>query len=542
MTTLHIIIAKPRAKPLAQLLSFPFSTYEQNLLHEYALHPPVDLPTPSIPVIQDLACVRLIQSGRLSAAVKLDRQISMTPIRGAFSGKLSDQARKVAADRRQIIDEIMAVMPAAERQLLEAELDRMSQGSETISVVSRITDVRSPKANGKEAHTTKRGAPRKSVINDAPILPIPQRSGAPRFGGPISTGASTSFAAVRSMFDSISAGKSTGEQHQQPKPLTSEDTDPIIDSRDAPSVGMVPGKSDETVESISAKGAKSAVSPPRNGPVSLFDTRGSANKAANAFFKPPSSQGPSIGSKRPRPEEPSPRRPFAQPADISNTSAFDVSEMLHAPVDDDVDMQYSEGDVSPTINRAEQPSPSKTDGGYSASVFSHAGESRPTSSAIRKAPSATPAPPGAFGLDIDEPVEREERTSRRSRPDRSVSPSATRTAAPRRQPLRVSRTQSSKDDLSRSVPGAFVDEEEDHVPPLPPPGTSTGRQPRKSSRASKTADDVKPAPRVTRRSSRLMVSGSERGSSPEPTSPEVPRTRRATATRTPAKGRTRKQR
>ena len=533
-------IAKPRAKPLAQLLSFPFSAYEQDLLHDYVLHPPAEIPVHSIPVIQDLACVRLIQSGRLSEAVRLDRQISITPIRGTYSNKLNDQARKVAADRKQIIEEIMAVMPPVERQLLEAELDQMPQSSESVSAASKATDVRSPKANGKETSTAKRGSPRKSVLNDAPLLPIPQRSGAPRFGGPIATNAPTSFAAVRSMFDSISAGRPAPEQ-QQPKPLTSEDTDPIIDSRDAPSVGIVPGNSDETVESISAKGTKSKTAAPRKGPVSLFDTRGSANRAPNAFFKPPSSQGPSTGSKRPRPEEVSPRRPPANTGDVSNGSALDVSEMLHEPADDDIGMQSSEANVSPLITQPLSSKSRKSDGGYSASVFSHTGAPRATSSAIRKAPSATPAPPGAFGSDNDEPVEREERTSARTQPEESIPPSVSR-ASPRKQPSRLTRTLSSKDDLSRSVPGAFVDEEEDQVPPLPQASTSTIRQSRRSSRASKIVDDTKPKSRATRRSSRLMVSGSERGSSPEPPSPEPPKARRTTTTRTPAKGRTRRQR
>lgn len=533
---------KPRAGPLVKLLSFPFSDYEQGLLHEYALNPPLELPVPSIPAIQDLACTRLIQGGQLAAAVKLDRKFAITPVRGTSTSKLSEHARKLAADRKQIIDEILAVMPTAERLLLEAELEQMGQEDDTSP---KTPDTRSPRVNGE----AKRG-PRRVAV-DGPVLPIPQRSGAPRFGGPVPANASSSFAAVRQMYEAISSGRPLPHQEGSPKPLAQEDTDPIIESQDAPSTGVKPGDSGETVTSISARissskqpaySAKttSISAPPRQS--SLFESKGSANRTPNAFFKPTSTAGPSVGSKRPRPEEPS-RRPQNHPADTSTVSALGVHDEVS---EEDVDVDMPEVDAEPDRQDnidEDSPSSHKSRAGYTASVFSttedvemestiQASASYKTSSA-----SATPAPPGAFAPEVDDASEPERPPSMRSQP----SPPPASRIPTRKQPTRASRTQSSLPDLSRSVPGAFVEEEEeDTVPPLP----ASMRQSRRSRTA--RAPEEKPTPRQTRRSSRLSaISASERGSSsPEPEPAPAPRARRSSgrAPATPAKSRSRKQR
>ncbi|GJE94852.1 ELYS domain-containing protein [Phanerochaete sordida] len=527
---------KPRAKPLVKLLAFPLSRYEQSLLEDYALSPPLDLPIPSIPALQDLACTRLIQGGELAAAVKLDRRFAITPIRGTFTNKLNDHARKIAADRKQIIDEIMAVMPVAERMLLEAELEQMGQEGDN---ASKTPDTRSPRVNGD----AKRG-PRRMVV-DPPILPIPQRSGAPRFGGPVPANASSSFAAIRQMYEAISAGKPLPHQGGSPKPLAQEDTDPIIESQDAPSTGVKPGESGETATSISARKSSSkspnraANSTPTSAPPrqsSLFASKGSANRAPNAFFTPTSAAGPSVGSKRPRPEEHSPRRSTTHPAKSSTAPA--LAPTAEEPEEDgDVDMQEipPEAEHGEDIS-AEPPLGQKSRAGYTTSVFS-AGEdidmdlrARGSASYKSSSASATPAPPGAFAAEAEEADEPEPSTPPRAQPS---PPPASRIPA-RRQPTRVSRAQSSAADLARSVPGAFVDEEEDTVPPLP-----STRPPRR--RASRAVDET---PRTTRRSSRLAMSASERGSSsPEP-EPAPAKTKRSSARTpaTPSKSRARKQR
>ena len=65
--------------------------------------------------------MRLVQSGQHAAAIKLDRQF-------ASIARGGDKAQKAAHDRRQMMDEPMAAMPAADRQLLELELENFAQG------------------------------------------------------------------------------------------------------------------------------------------------------------------------------------------------------------------------------------------------------------------------------------------------------------------------------------------------------------------------------------------------------------------------------
>ena len=64
-------------------------------MHAYALDPPSTLPASSIPVIQDLVCVRLVQSGQHAAAIKLDRQF-------ASIARGGDKAQKAAHDRHDV--------------------------------------------------------------------------------------------------------------------------------------------------------------------------------------------------------------------------------------------------------------------------------------------------------------------------------------------------------------------------------------------------------------------------------------------------------
>ena len=106
-------------------------------------------------------------------------------------------------------------MPSAERQLLEIELEQMSQSTDTSTFLNgnSITDlsmsweyVRSPVSKDSNPATSSNTRP-----NNLPGGPesISRRSGAPRFGGAVSRkpSASSAFTAVREMFDSISYEK-----------------------------------------------------------------------------------------------------------------------------------------------------------------------------------------------------------------------------------------------------------------------------------------------------------------------------------------------
>ncbi|KAI0087361.1 nuclear pore complex assembly-domain-containing protein [Irpex rosettiformis] len=517
---------KAQAKPLTQLLSFPLSNFEQTLLHQFALHPPSNLPASSIPIIQDLACFRLIHSGQLAAAVKLDRQFAITSVRGTFGGK-------AAQERRQTIDEILSVMPASEKQLLELELEQTSQTADATAFLNgSITDlsmswehVRSPQSKGP---SSSKPTPVKATDRAEPIiLPIPERSGAPRFGGPIPSkpSQSSSFAAARNVFDTIAKSSSP-----QGRPLVQSDTAPLISSIEAPVIGQLSSKL-----ITGSKGKE---------PVSLLDTRGSAQTARNAFFHPSPSP---LGKKRKSPEDTAPVEPPLHPADISTTSAMDVSAILNEPADTDAEMHHSEdGDSEKVHVQEETKSEEDSAPEYTTSVFdSRLGRSLGNGNRTITKASSPEVLPGAFEPESEHDDVHDEsapgamlleelEAPPRPPPRRKTTPPPRRVRAPRL---------AKEASLTHSVPGAFIpdaDEEADHVPPLPPPTPATRRQTRKV--RTKAEEDVRKesAPRLTRRSSRLsVVSASSAGSpSPEPPSPERRTSARAKSTRLAASGST----
>ncbi len=118
-TTNSIMVAKPRPEHLKQLISFPLSPFEQSLLHNFALDPPISFPTSSISILQDLVCVRLIQSGQYVEALKLDRQFASTQ-RGI-------QIPQVAGRRRKMIEDVIAALPSIERLEIDERVRNVPQ-------------------------------------------------------------------------------------------------------------------------------------------------------------------------------------------------------------------------------------------------------------------------------------------------------------------------------------------------------------------------------------------------------------------------------
>ncbi|KAG8920542.1 hypothetical protein FRC02_000841, partial [Tulasnella sp. 418] len=111
----------PRPKPesLKALVSFPFTTFEDTHVINYALNPPNNLSDISIAVLHDLINVRLIHQGRYSEAIRLDRQFSSKFVGDVNGGGV---IAKAAESRRISMEELVAVLPAVQRKLLEVEL------------------------------------------------------------------------------------------------------------------------------------------------------------------------------------------------------------------------------------------------------------------------------------------------------------------------------------------------------------------------------------------------------------------------------------
>lgn len=467
-------------------------------------------------------------------------------------------------DRKQTIEEILSVMPAAERQLLELELEQISQNTDTSLLNGNVADlsmswehIRAPQANGiKPPNNT----PLKVTNRAEPLIPpIPERSGAPRFGGPIQPpmpSPSNAFTAARNIFDKLAK-----QSPSQTRPLVPSDTAPVIASIQAPATGYLASEVD-VAASPSPKSAK------RKEPVSLFDTVGSAKRVPNAFFQP---SPVSAGTKRKSPDvttpmkqTPAKRTPARQTPqkqiaqddyDVSTTSAMDVSAMLNEVAEPDVEMHDSEGernqDILAQLDEEEKPAQEEEEAPeFSVSVFSSRRPRRSLANDDAIQPKA-PSPevlPGAFEPEPeaddnevrqDEPaaagamVLEELESPPRPPPKRKASPPPRRARAPRL---------AKEPSLTQSLPGAFIHdhdaEEDDHVPPLPPPTPATRRQTRRRASNAKVEEDTRKEPaaaaptpaRRTRRSSRLSVASSAGSSSPEPPSPE-----KRTSTRTSAK-------
>ncbi|KAK0454059.1 nuclear pore complex assembly-domain-containing protein [Desarmillaria tabescens] len=110
----------PRSAALSQLLGLPLSSFEQSILHTYALQPPPNLPPSSTAALQDLICVRLIESGNYAEAIKIDRQ---------FSSISTLKGHHITQERRKMIQEIYASLPQVERTVLDLELEAQDAAS-----------------------------------------------------------------------------------------------------------------------------------------------------------------------------------------------------------------------------------------------------------------------------------------------------------------------------------------------------------------------------------------------------------------------------
>ncbi|KAH7910278.1 nuclear pore complex assembly-domain-containing protein [Hygrophoropsis aurantiaca] len=493
---------KPRPQPLTDLITIPLPDYEQTLVHEYALHPPSDLPPASVAIIQDLVCLRLVQSGQHIDAIKLDRQFS------ASSHGASGDALKAVQERRQMLDEVALTMPDAEKRLLEAELQSSSQG------VSTVLPVKPQHSNGR--------VPMADLSMSWEEIQLP-RTSVNRTGGR-STNTTIPFISRDSPASSV---RHTPTDFDNRKPLngaagvtTPRDlfAPPISKASfqpSAPTINFTPTLSTSQGTSqngprVGSTGLKFASTKPSTA-TSLFDKAGSANQTPNAFYKPPATSG----VKHVLPVD---THPVQMPTPLQNGED-------HA---DDVSMASDNEFISPEANIDTALSPSDDDGKaeLSFSVFGSATQQpqppvrRPVKQANRNN-----VPPGAFHRDDDDEsdVEPPPRRNANHRP-RARTPETPRNTHTRLQEI----------DLKQSIPGSLMDEDdeedEDEVPPLPPSPQS--RRPVRKSRAStttsKTLDRMEKETPV-RRSSRLSTASSAASLSPEPSSPPKPAKTRKSA-------------
>lgn len=269
-------VAKPKQNSLTQILALPFSKYEDAVVQEFARHPPEELPITSVSLVRDMVCVRLIQSCKYVQAVKFDRQYPSAG--GSARGTWG-------AERGRIVKEILSIIPAVERRLLETELEALGEDARVRTSSSANTS--GSWANGSadlsaswEEIGKRVSKPRKSL--NVSTRPISSR--APRTSLP------NGLSAKAPLFASSASASFTSAP--QPAPTQS----PLI-SKTSKASGASPPK---TLPSFYTSISSQPETPPRNSNVTnsfngLTDSAQKTNAfmTRNAFFRPPAARDPS---------------------------------------------------------------------------------------------------------------------------------------------------------------------------------------------------------------------------------------------------------
>ena len=540
-----MILAKPRAVPLRILVAYPFSAYEQSFIHNYALNPPPDISESSILVIHDLVCTRLIHSGQFAAAVKLDRQFGSP-------GPHMDQQQK---QRRQMMDEVLAVMPAIERQLLEAELSQSSQRRESSSLSSSASGAGLSHSWSTVGNTSINDlnmsweqipspAPRPASYNPLKT-PAPKRAKAPLFGGvvPSRPVSEASASSARNPFPPAATNQ------PPPQPLAIS-VSTVNSSIPAPSLVDSTFLTSTNGFRVSKRPAPESVS---------FQLKPSANQRPNAFYNPPQPSGgkmPGVNGGEGSRHSRSPSPPLQQGID---DSARDVQMMLEDGGDHpaEEELMITTYPAQSELEETSAPFSFSVFGTSSTNGFANASKSEGPSM-VQSQTTSSRLPPGAFTTESDEEAEPEPPSQngdvfstsvgRQRQPHKSPSP------PPRQKSTAHNQTPSKNATpiLEKMIPGALFygeiegEEEDDDVTPLPPttPARRTQRKTRTPAKTQKQG--VAQEEKVVRRSSRLSTTSSRGSPSPELISPQKAKTRRsirvATTSATGTRTSTRKKR
>ncbi|KAI6116117.1 nuclear pore complex assembly-domain-containing protein [Pisolithus sp. B1] len=480
----------PRAGPLAQLIGFPLSSFEQSQLTSYALNPPPSLPPHSVTVLQELVCVRLIQSADYVEAIKLDRQFV------SVSGSSSKE-------RKQLMDEIISTLSPAECWSLEAEVGQIATGVRVPLAPSSAIEL---SMSWEEIQPN-----RPSTLLSASIASDRRTVGTPT---PAALGPG------RFDFGTTTSPLSTSQSSLISTPLTSQPF-AVLPPRQPTSATPHVRPSGITLSAAHDIGSSARTVPPQ---VSLFEKMGSAKHIPNAFYKPPPQTRTSVGTMSPIPAPPS------KPVKMDSATPKLVEE--------DVGMS-SEGVPSEDENEREKGSDNL------AEFLTHTKEADMTvlSADTRDVPSPgfsedkRRVPPGAFH-DAEDESDKEPPSPQYVPRTRSNLPAA---RPPVRSPppqITHGRQKPKNGTLSQSIPGSLIDEDEEHetdvkeeeednVTPLP-----SSRPARKSRASSKpSSSKLAPQPKTPRRSSRLSTASlSPEGPDLSPPGPAKGTRRKSTRT------------
>ncbi|KAG1834722.1 nuclear pore complex assembly-domain-containing protein [Suillus variegatus] len=500
---------KPRSGPLAQLVAFPLSPPEQSLLHAYALKPPHDIPAASIAIVQDLVCVRLVQSGEYLAAIQLDRQFSTVGSAGA-------EGVKAGRERKKIMDDILGNMTFVERTMVEGLLNQPSTLPPAPTPQAAKTAPPKPRAPLGDLSMSWEEIPSASSLNGA--SPSRPNSLTPRIPDRhTSFSSSGRFEPKLSLAGSI-PGSFLPSPPQKPPAVSPFGQLPLRKPVAAPPVPLVGQSGIKFAHSTALSKTAYASNTPAT---SLFEKTGSAKQAPNAFYKPPPV---STGTSRALPTEDVPTRPHSHRADdISMESDDDNAFIIHE--DGDVSGMPDDVDDEPEL-------------GFSVFGNKSSPEQRTRAPASKQVETKKRAPPGAF---YDEDEDESDTCSPlksavpRHRGARRPQPRA-RSPSPRRKPVSSWKDNIKGPALAQTIPGSLLnddeDRDEDDITPLLPPRTARKTRTSTSIKVKPVKDEKTPA----RRSSRLSTTSSVLSVSPEPSPPSVKATKTRKSTRNSTTG------
>ncbi|THH11437.1 hypothetical protein EW145_g675 [Phellinidium pouzarii] len=363
---------KPRPQSLTQLLSVPFSKYEDSVVQDFAMHPPEDLPIASTALVRDMVCVRLIQSCKYVAACKFDRQYpsSGASPRGTWG-----------AERERIIKEVISIMPAVERTMLESELESLGE-----SIRPRTASTRNSWSNLGASGSTDLGASWEDIGRRATGAPRRSMGGRPISSRAPRTSLPNGSAPKPSLF-TPGASTSSIRQHQplsaHPMLVSQADTSSsLFDSFTSPPMRL---STQRPSGAAPPKAATNGVNGKANG-----ISKTNAFMARNAFFEPPErSSSPEIFEMNGSAQLPLPKRSHPQSSTRLPTPPQDEPEVQMQESRDEEDGDSAKS-VSDELGMEDKTVESERED-FGFSLFSSA---PPVSAARLTPPSGTVSPKG----------------------------------------------------------------------------------------------------------------------------------------------------
>ncbi|KAJ7666161.1 nuclear pore complex assembly-domain-containing protein [Mycena polygramma] len=491
----------PRRSALIQLLGIALTPYEQDLMQSYAT-PPSSLPPDAIATLQNLICVRLIQTGRYADAIKMDRRFS-----SAASVNLGLQA-----ERTKMVQDIYAALPLAERAILDLELENpsitasTSGGTLMSASSSRDWDV---SMSWEDIRPTP-----PAPIPALPSVPIPSFAAPPPVanGGretPRSKFGGFGVQAANSVFSPLAFNASSSSALAPIIPVSNVPKGTFAAQPAVPSgrQSLNASANANAFSSLSQSAGRftGSASSSANPQKSLFD---SASRKQNAFYQPP-----------PLPAAPAPIFNGGGAADGSGESRQDA----------DVEMDKDDDDNRSQMGTEDQEHEQADDEGLAYSVFGGkpVRSSKRAGARPKKAPAEPEAPrvpPGAFVTEDEHEQEHDPevaeaeppsppppRQTRRSTATKSsTAKSAKGTKAPAtRTRGRAKEQETQPEELSRYLPGSLMESEDGSADEAEDDGDRLAPLPPRQARAA-TAEGVQ-----TRRRSSRLSSSSDTESKPE---------------------------